>query len=236
MPAKQSARRSATWTAAAVFAAALALTALLGAPRPAQALTVAGAPQIETAVDGGPADGARTEEAQPPFGEEDECEGFEEEDGSGEEDEGCEVELELEREGQAGADGAQPPEECLLRSARARLVSSAAQSRIKLAVQYTAFAPTDAYVDYKLIGARGTLTSAVAHQRLAGKGAFNLSRRLDDAEMEKAQAARRVIVFLDVPGAPPYCRPYETRHLTPRQSPHSQVVWLQSGTIFGTNP
>jgi hypothetical protein len=196
-------------TAAVVFAAALAFTAFLAAPRPTQAQTAA---------------------APPP--EQEVCEVFEGEGGSEEEvEEDCEGEEEIE----AGAEGGQPPEECLLRSARARLVSSAAQNRVKLAVNYTAFAPTDAYIDYELIGGRGTLESPAAHQRLAEKGTFTLSRRLDGAEMEKARAARRVTVFLDVPSAPPNCRPFEIRHLTTRRSLHSQVVWLQPGTIFGAN-
>ena len=141
---------------------------------------------------------------------------------------GCEVE--------AGVDGSQPPEECLLRSAAARLLSSATQSRVKLAVRYTTFAAADAYVGYKLSGGRGTLKIPAAHQRLAESGAFTLSRRLDEAEMEKVRAARRATVTLDVAGAPRYCRSYETRHLTMRRSLHSQVAWLQSESIFGTSP
>jgi hypothetical protein len=211
MAVKRRAPRPAAWTAAAVFAAVFTVAALLGTPRPAQALTVTAAqPEPEA------------------------CEAFEDErsneEEEEEEEEGCEGEAATE----AGDGGAPPPEGCLLRSARARLASSTAQSRVRLVVNYTAYAPADAYVDYTLAGGQGTLPSPATHLRLAQKGTFTLSRRLDEAEMEKALAARRVTVFLDVPEAPRYCRPYENRRLTIRHSLHSQIVWLQSETIFGT--
>ena len=67
----------------------------------------------------------------------------------------CEGEAEFE-EREAGEGPARQTNACCAPPGRA-LVSSATQSRVKLAVSYTAFAPTDVDVDYELIGGRGTL-------------------------------------------------------------------------------
>ena len=52
--------------------------------------------------------------------------------------------------------------------------------------------------------------------------------------MEKVRAAKRFTVMMSIPGTPRYCNRYDTRHLTIRKTVHSQVVWFQSDSIFGT--
>jgi hypothetical protein len=158
--------------------------------------------------------------------EEEECEAFEDEDGFEEDDAECEEER--------AADSRVPPEECMLRTARARLFTYSAQNRVRLVIRYTAFVPADVYVDYKLTGGKGTLKLGAAHQRFAKSGLFRLTERLNDAEMDKVRAAKRFTVVLNLPEAPRYCRRYDTRHLTIRRTVHNQAVWFQSDSIFGS--
>jgi hypothetical protein len=158
-------------------------------------------------------------------GEGEECETFEDEDGFLEEDEeDCEAEADESR---------LPPEECLLRTARARLFTYSAQNRVRLVIRYTAFSPADVVVDYRLLGGKGALRLGAAHERFAKKGLLRFNERLSDAETEKVRAARRFTVSMAMPDAPGYCRRYDTRHLTIKRSVHSQIVWFQSDSIFG---
>lgn len=155
---------------------------------------------------------------------EEECESFEDEDGFVEEE--CAEE--------EADDGRVPPEECLLRTARARIFTNNAQNRVRLVIRYTAFVPADVYVDYKLMGGKGPLKLGTAHQRFAKSGLFRLNERLSDAEMDKVRAAKRFTVLLDLPEAPRFCRRYDTRHLTIRRTIHGQPVWFQSDSVFGS--
>jgi hypothetical protein len=155
--------------------------------------------------------------------EDEECEEFEDE-------EGLLEGKECEEEGESSY----PPEECLLRTARARVFASTLQSRVRLVIRYTSFAPADVNVDYRLMGTKGSLKLGALHQHFAVKGLFRLSERLSDAEMDKVRAAKRFIVTMNIPGVPRYCDRYDTRHLTVKRSVHSQVVWFQSDSIFGT--
>jgi hypothetical protein len=157
---------------------------------------------------------------------EEECEAFEDEDGLEEEDEEC-------LDGRAGNDGV-PPEECLLRTARARLFVYGSQSRVRLVIRYTAFSAADVYVDYKLSGGMGSLKLGTAHQHFAKSGLLRINEGLSDGEMDKVRAAKRFTVLMNVPQAPRFCRRYDTRHLTIRRTAHNQVVWFQSDSIFGS--
>jgi hypothetical protein len=155
--------------------------------------------------------------------EEEECEEFEDEEGLLEGEE-CEEE----------GEGSYPPEECLLRTARARVFASTLQNRVRLVIRYTSFSPAEVNVDCRLIGTKGSLKLGAVHQRFAVKGLFRLSERLSDAEMDKVRAAKRFNVTMNIPGVPRYCDRYDARHLTVKRSVHSQVVWFQSDSIFGT--
>jgi hypothetical protein len=153
--------------------------------------------------------------------EEEECE-------AGEEFEGEEGELEV--CGADGETGSLPPEECLLRTARARLLVYDARERVRLVVRYTSFVPASVIVRYRLNGRR-ELGEARAH--FSTRGLFRLSERLRRAEMARVRAARRFTVALEVPAAPRFCRRFGTRRLSIRRTARGQVVWFQADSVFG---
>lgn len=158
---------------------------------------------------------------------EEECEEFDDEIGFEAEDQAdCAEEADASR---------LPPEECLLRTARARLFTYAAQDRVRLVIRYTAFSPADAIVEYRLAGGRGPLRLGGDRQHLAKRGLLRTSERLTDAEMDRVRAARRFTVSITFPDAPRYCGRYDTRHLTIKRSIHNQLVWFQSDSIFGAD-
>jgi hypothetical protein len=158
--------------------------------------------------------------------EEDECEEV------GEELEDEEGNVEICEEG--GAKSPMPPEECLLRSARARVLTFAAHDRIRLVVRYTSFSPADVLVAYRLTGGRGPLGLGSARVHFTQQGLYRATERLSEAQAAKVRAAKRFTVTLDILGTPDYCHRFETRHLTIRKTVHNQVVWFQEGSIFGT--
>jgi hypothetical protein len=153
------------------------------------------------------------------------CEEAVDEEGLPEEDEECDEDGET-----------LPPEECLLRTARARVLTYTAQGRIRLVIRYTAFSPAEVRVGYRLSGARGGLRLRTARRRLAERGLFRLDQSLRANGIEKVRAARRFTVIMHIAATPRYCLRYDTRHLTIRRIVHSQVVWFQSDSIFGTRP
>ncbi len=157
-----------------------------------------------------------------------ECEAGEFENEEAEFEEGEFEECEL-----AEADAVPPPPECLLRSARARLVSYSARERVLLVVRYTSYAPTDLNIRYGLGGARGSPPVGQARAHFSERGLFRLSERLSKAEMTKVRSAKRFTVDLEVPGAPGFCRRYETRRLSAHRAAHGGTIWLQSGSPFG---
>ena len=157
---------------------------------------------------------------------EEECEVFEDEEGVEEEEGECEEE--------EAADSRVPPEECVLRTARARLFTFASQNRIRLVIRYTAFDPGDVFVDYRLSGGKGGLKLGTAHQHFEKRGLLRVNQRLSEAEMNKVRAAKRFTIVMTIPAAPRFCRRFDTRHLTIRRTIHSQAVWFQSDSVFGT--
>jgi hypothetical protein len=157
---------------------------------------------------------------------EEECEVFEDEEGVEEEEGECEEEQ--------ADDSRVPPEECVLRTARARLFTYSSLNRIRLVIRYTAFDPGDVYVDYRLSGARGELRLGTAHQHFEKRGLLRVNQRLDENAMRKVRAAKRFTVVMTIPAAPRFCRRYDTRHLTIRRSIKSQAVWFQSDSVFGS--
>jgi hypothetical protein len=128
------------------------------------------------------------------------------------------LELCEEIDGAAGATenaGAGPPEECLLQTARARARFS--RHRLSLVVSYTSSAPARVYVDFRLRSGGRSLRLGLVKRRFSKKGRLRVSRRLSDAEMERARAARHAFVTFDIPEAPGYCRRYFKRHLVLRK-------------------
>jgi hypothetical protein len=135
-------------------------------------------------------------------------------------------------------DGASPipPDECLLRSARARVLTYAAHDRIRLVIRYTSFASADVLVAYHLTGGKGPLGLGSARAHFSKQGIYRATERLSEAQAAKVRAARRFTVTFDIPGTPGYCHRFQTRHLTIRKTIHNQVVWFQEGSIFGMKP
>jgi hypothetical protein len=125
--------------------------------------------------------------------------------------------------------GDTPPEECLLRTVRAR--ARASNGRLQLIVRYTSSAAARVYVDFRLRSSRGAVNVGLVRRRLSKKGLIRLGRRLTDAELRRVRAANGGVVDLDVPTVPGYCRGFH--HLTLRRDQHRRNVWLQAETGGG---
>ena len=130
--------------------------------------------------------------------------------------------------------GSLPPAECLLQTARSRVFTDTSRDRVGLVLRYTSLAPTEVGVDFKLKGSKGSLGLGRAKQRFTKKGVFRLTSQVSESKMERVRAAKSFTVDLSIPAAPSYCQRFYTRHLSIRRAAHSQVVWLQSDSIFGT--
>lgn len=127
-----------------------------------------------------------------------------------------------------------PPEECLLRTAQARAFTFSSGGKLRLVMRYTAVAPTNVSIEYRLKGGRGGLNLGRVKRHFGMRGLFQVTEELTDSRMDVAQAARNLFVKLRVPGAPGYCNRYYRRHLIAQKAAHKHVVWLQSGSAFGT--
>lgn len=206
------AARIAWW---ASFLVTVALIAILGLARSAQALTLPAGAAV------GPLTAAA---AAPPIAEdEEEAEASEDEEFESEE---CEaedraVEAECEEEGEAEA-----PQECLLSSADATV--SANSDKVRLLLRYTTTSPTALAVDYGLHGAKGSLFLGGEKKRVATKGVLHLTKRLSDAQMTKVLAAKNFTVRFRVAAAPAYCRAFFDRQLDVRRATPSGLSWSQS--------
>jgi hypothetical protein len=146
--------------------------------------------------------------------------------------EGPEDEEEAEDE-EAGANG-EPPYECLLRTARATVVVQEPQSRLRLQLSYTTFEPAAVAVEYRLRGAKGSLSLASPRRQLSQTGVLRESEPLSESELKRAMATRDVIVRLRVLGAPADCGRYYTRRLENRHEAAGRVTWLQTDSVFGS--
>jgi hypothetical protein len=171
----------------------------------------------------------------PPSEEETEEEEEEEEEEDGEEPPSDDPEERAEEEDEAGeteeATGPFPPDECLLRTARARLFDYSARDRVRLVIRYTSLAPAEVEVSYRL---KNGVKLGTVERRFSKKGVFRLSRRLNPTQADKVSTAKGFAVQLSIPAAPSYCGRYYTRRLTTKRTVHNQVVWFQSDSIFGT--
>ncbi|HSK49024.1 MAG TPA: hypothetical protein VK889_00870 [Solirubrobacterales bacterium] len=151
-----------------------------------------------------------------------EIEWEDEEEGEGEEDEWEEWE-----------EGEEPPVECLLRSASGRAVVPDEQDKLLLTIRYSAFARTEAAVDYRLRGAKGSLHLPQSRQRLGERGVIRIAEPLSQNEAARARAARDFTVQIRIAGTPKECLPLSIRRLTIKRSVHDQLVWRQAGSVFG---
>jgi len=135
---------------------------------------------------------------------------------SEEEDEEEETEVELEfEESEAVGEERTLPEECRLRSAAPQVVADFDRGETRLSLRYTSGSSLRIGVSYWLKGAKGTLRLGSASRRIGRRGVIALSRRLDERSLAKLQAARTIVVQLDVPDTPRLCRRYLTMRLFP---------------------
>lgn len=211
--------------ALAVLAIALAATALAA---PAHGLTG----DEDTFADSGPeASSFVVDAGEPGDAFEEEC--FEDEDESeeAEEVEGDEGEVDETEECEAEAQGGEllPPEECMLRTASARVFISAAHDKVKvrLVLRYTAFAPTEVAVSYRLKGGKGSLQFDETRKHFTQRGVFRATETLNDTQMNRVLAAKSFEVQLRVPAAPALCNRYYSKHLTTKRGGPSHAVWSE---------
>lgn len=195
--------RVAWWSA---FFATVALVAILGLARSAQALTVPVATVAAVHI--------------PPPDEE-----FEAEDEAGDEDEleaeECEEEECSEDEGSAEA-----PPVCLVSTADPTV--SASHDKLRLAVRYTTFSPTPVAVEYGLHGSKGSLFLGADKGHFSASGTLHLTKHLTDAEMTKVMAAKSFTVRLRVAAAPAYCSAFFDHQLKVKRATPAGLAWSQS--------
>jgi hypothetical protein len=199
----------------ASFFATLALIAILGLAKSAQALTVppgsdAGIPTVLAPPPDEEGEGEA--EAETSEGEEGEAEECEEDDEECEEDE---------------IDGFEAPEECLLDSARATIFATPNRDKVSLQLHYTTTSPTSVAVDYGLHGSKGSLYLGGDRKLFASRGVLHLTKNLNEAQMAKVMAAKGFTVRLRVPAAPRYCSSFFDRQLNIRQATPSGLSWQQ---------
>jgi hypothetical protein len=207
------AARVAWWAA---FLATVALVAILGLARSAQALTLPAASPVGPLA-AAPSLDEEEAEAEAAIGE-DEAEELEAEECEAED---VAEEEECEREGEAEA-----PQECLLTTADATIAAS--HDKVHLLVRYTTAAPTAVSVEYGLHGAKGSLYLGGEKKQVGARGKLRLSKRLSDVQMEKVLAAKSFTVRLRVPDAPAYCHPFFDRQLDVRRATPTGLAWSQS--------
>lgn len=128
----------------------------------------------------------------------------------------------------AAASDSVAPEECLLRSAHARLVASDSRKGVRLTVGYTAYEPTAATIDYRLEGGKGSLHLGAAKRHLGRSGVIRLTKTLGDLEMARVEAADHFTVRLHIAEAPADCRRFETKQLIVTHTSERQIVWSQT--------
>jgi hypothetical protein len=190
----------------ASFFATIALIAILGMARSAQAL-----PVPVPAIPGAPTAPVVAIE------DEEECESdaeCEEEEFEAEE---CEELEECEEEG-AGAGGAEAPAECRLRSASATVSADPAHNKLRLSLRYSTFSPTSVAVSYFLRGSRGPLSLGGDKKHFAKEGTLHETESLPEPQMAKVLAAKDFTVQLRPTDAPRLCNHLLDRHLTIRHA------------------
>lgn len=195
----------------ASFFATIAVIAILGAVRSAQASIVPGGGPIGALA---PLAFASTEEDEELEEEELEFEECLEEEGEAE----CEKRIGVGGAGE-GAEG------CVLRSASATVSVLKNEDRVRLTIRYTTFSPAVVSVQYRLRGHRGTLRMGTDSHRFSRRGVFRDTEKLNEAEMTRVNAATEFDVSVHAVNAPRYCRGRFDRDLTAHHTAPSGPVW-----------
>jgi hypothetical protein len=193
------------------FLATVALVAILGFARSAQAASVQlPGPLFSAAAQPFAGEEEEVEEEA----EEEDVETLEECEEAGEDSEECEQRIKDE-----------PSDGCLLRSAEATVLLLPARDRVQLTVRYAASSPAVVSLRYGLRGHRGTLGMGAESPRLGRKGVLRKTEKLSDGEMAKARAATEFDVHLYAFNTPGYCRKLFNRRLTSRHAAHGSISW-----------
>jgi hypothetical protein len=209
------AARIAWW---ASFFATVALIAILGVAKSAQAATVAAAgdPGASAAAHSPIEEFEAEEEGEEEF-EAEECE------------EGEEGEEECEEGEEAGSEA---PEECVLSSADATVFAFGAEDKVRLVIRYAALSPTVVAVDYGFHGSRGSLYLGQSQRHFGRTGVFSQTETLSEPQMARAMGAKDFAVQLYAVDAPHYCRHFFDRQLTIRHAAPSGLIWSDPESSF----
>lgn len=139
--------------------------------------------------------------------------------------EGEETEEEFEAGGTEGSTVL--PADCILRTADPNVVAVPAHDRLQLTLRYTSEAPTKVGVEYWLKGGKGSLQLGSVKRHLGKRGALRMSRHLDERELTKVQAARLIMLRLDVPSVDSYCKPFLVFRLAAKHRQGSRTIWSE---------
>jgi len=193
--------------------ATLALVALLGLAKSAQASTPPGDDAFPPAI---------ALATSPEEEDEDEA-GAESSDDEGVEIEDCEADEESAEEECDERGGA--PAECELGDAEATVSASPNHDRVSLRVRYSTATPTVVSLDYGLHGAKGSLHLGTTKKKLGKEGVLRLTRTLSEVQMAKVLAAKGFTVRLRVPDTPSYCQAFSDRQLDVRKATPGGLIW-----------
>lgn len=144
-----------------------------------------------------------------------------------------EDEEEEEDEWEEWEEGAEPPTECILRSAAAKAVLNG-QGKLRLTIRYTTFEATEAKLVSRLQGGKGSLRLPEKPAHLGERGVLRLTEALSETEAERARSAHDFSLQIRIPAAPRECRPLFARQMTAKSGGHGTVTWRQSGSIYGS--
>jgi hypothetical protein len=188
------------------FLATVALIAILGIAKSAQAATLAAPSDPGTAA----AAHFHVEELEAEEEAEEELEAEECEEG----EEECEEEA-----------GTEAPAECVLSSAQATVFASTSLDKVRLVIRYAAVSPSLVAVDFGLHGSKGSLYLGQSKRHFGRTGVFSQTEALSEPQMARALGATDFAVQLYAVDAPHYCRRFFEPQLTIRHAAPSGLIW-----------
>jgi hypothetical protein len=216
----------------AAFFATIALIAILGLARSAQALTVPTTAAIgpTTALAPAAEDDEGEEDDEAESSEEDEAE-VEECEEAEESEEGEEAEA-GEECAESGDAGSEAPPACLLSRTAATASVNPDSGKLRLTVRYEALSPTTVAIEYRLRGGKGPLRLGDAKKHLGRAGTLHLTETVSERQLPKVLAARDFTVQLRPAGTPRYCQRLLDRHLTIRHAEAGGLTWSDPEASF----
>jgi hypothetical protein len=214
-----------TWMVACF--ATLALIALLGLARSAQALALPDPLGVEAPLAPDADEPEDEAEAEAASEGPEECAADEAADSEPEEESDELGEGEGEEECSETGPG-KAPAQCLLTTAVAT-VSASRSGKVRLLVRYTAVSPITVDVDYWLRGTKGPLTMPGGKEHFSRRGVYRETNRVTASQLAKVMAAKSFTIRLRPLRAPGYCRPFEETRLTVRHASHSRLTWAEPG-------